>query len=73
MTQLLHFKLGFSERRFAVHTIRFVLDEAAYGRLTEAAGGGARNGYFPAYSAPRPATTAGANAEAEAEAAAARA
>jgi hypothetical protein len=50
---LLHFKAGFSPRRFPFHTVRVVIDEVEYDRLARAVdpswAGGDRRGYFPAY------------------------
>jgi ribosomal protein S18 acetylase RimI-like enzyme len=37
---LFHFKAGFSDRRHSFHTLRVVVDEAAYARLVSATGSG---------------------------------
>ena len=63
---LLQFKLGFSRRRCAFHTVRVVIDEAEYDRLvalsrsgtaksdgSPPASAGGDDGFFPAYRASR--------------------
>jgi hypothetical protein len=49
----MHFKAGFSDERHVFHTLRVVVDEAAYGRLVRArdpeADPADLNGFFPLY------------------------